>query len=579
MNVLAICINIKIFLCILLAFLSLTVNAENAVTPATLQAFDKIFSEVDSLQKPAVAVALLKKEKIIYQKSFGSANLEHKVPATVDTKFQVDTLAWEFIAYATLILEEQGKLRLTDEIGRYLPDLSESQGKITINHLLSSTDGLQGYTVLKSLGGWDPKGPNQDQEAMELVKRQKSLNFQPGTAFSPGGNTRLLVLAKIVEVVSGQKFDEFCRLNMFEPLAMSNTLFVYDRDLPVANTAVPYQSVSNGQYKTDYGNLAVAGPLNLYTSIKDLSAWRSALALRKATAKSSASKLDLPIRLDSGKIIKDISSISIYGQQHVGQERGIPKVYQLGSMGGYASSIFHFAEHDITVVVLSSGLVYNGSYGMRLASILLKEKFKEAETIDYSKVNSVVLRPDQLQAFEGNYWNAERAISAKTYVRNNILYYRRAEGTERVLIPLGASVFQMVIDGDDKYYMKFVEGQRGKNMQFSMGDSDPIVFEPHTPATYEKNELAQFAGIFHSEELNSSFTLGENNGVLTASNIRIGTVNLKPVKKDVFYGNKSFMAGIEFERDRDSQIVGFKVTVEEARNLKFKKIRASAGAP
>jgi CubicO group peptidase (beta-lactamase class C family) len=564
--------NFKYLITALLVFLSSTSKAGYDITPATMQAFDKIFNDVNSPNQPAVAVALLKNEKIIYQKSFGSVNLEYKVAATLDTKFQVDTLAWEFIAYATLMLEEQGKIRLNDDIRKYLPELPEYEGKITINHLLASTDGIYGYKVLKSLAGWDSKELGQHQSVVELIKRQKSLNFRPGTMFSAGGNTRLILLAKIVEVVSGQTFDEFCKINIFEPLGMSNTLFVYDSGMLLENTAVPYRNVGAGLYKTDYGS-GVAGPVNLYTSIRDLSAWRSTILSRAAGMKSPASKLGLPIRLDSGEIIKDMSSISIYGQQHAGKERGIPKIYQLGSFGGYASSIFRFPDQDITVMVLSSGLAYNGSYGMRLASILLSKNFTEAETIDYSKIKSVQLSPEQLQKFEGNYWSAERAIPAKTYVKNNILYYSRLEGTERALIPLSESVFQMKIDGDDKYYIKFVDGERGKNMHFSMEDSDPIIFEPHTSASYTKTELAKFAGTFHCEELSSSFTLSENNGILTANNIRVGTVNLKPVKSDVFYGNKSFMGGIRFTRDRDNEIVGFKVMVDEVRNLEFKKIR------
>lgn len=538
------------------------------------QAFDKIFSDVNSPDKPAVAVALLKKDKVIYQKSFGSTNLEYKAAATVDTKFQVDTLAWEFIAYATLLLEGQGKIRLDDDIRKYLPDLPAFDHKITINHLLSSTDGIYGYKVLKSLAGWDAKEAGQQQAVMQLVKRQKSLNFRPGTEFSPGGNTRLILLASIVEAVSGQSFDVFCKTHIFDPLGMTNTLFVYDEQTLLENVAVPYRDAGKGVYKRDYGNGSAAGPVNLYASIKDLATWRSHILSRTADVASPANKLDRAIKLDNGVVIKDISSISIYGQQHVGKERGISKIYQLGSFGGYASSIFRFPAQDITVIVLSSGLAYNGSYGMRLAATLLQNDFLEAETIDYSKVKSVALRPEQLQKFEGNYWNKERGIPAKAYVRNGVLHYSRLEGNERVLIPLEDTLFQMQIEGDDHYHIKFVGG----NMHFSMSGSDPIIFEPHKLAHYTKSELKQFTGVFYSEELNSSFVLEEYNGILTASNIRVGQIHLKPVKKDVFYGNKSLMAGVQFKRGKNNEVLGFQVVVDEVRNLEFKKIRTT-GSP
>jgi CubicO group peptidase (beta-lactamase class C family) len=560
-------ISLKFFFIGCLALLPWMAGANDEMT----QTFDEIFSELDSPNKPAVVVALLRKDKIIYQKSFGSTDLEYKKAATIDTKFQVDTLAWEFIAYATLMLEQKGKIRLDDDIRKYLPELPAFDGKITINHLLSSTDGIYGYKVLKSLAGWDSKESNQPQAALELIKRQKTLNFRPGTMFSAGGNTRLILLAKIVEVASGQTFDAFCKAQMFDPLGMSNTLFVYDRDALVENTAVPYRSVGNGLYKKDYGSADAAGPVNLYTSIKDLAVWRATLSSRAAGMQSLANKLDLPIRLDNGKIIKDISSISIYGQQHVGKERGIPKIYQLGSFGGYASSIFRFPAQDITVMVLSSGLAYNGSYGMRLASILLKDDFTEAETIDYGSIKSADLSLEQLQKFVGNYWSEERAIPAKTYVKNGVLHYSRLEGNERVLIPLGDAVFQMKIDGDDEYHIKFVDGKR---MEFSMAGSDPVVFEPHAPVLYSESELRQFAGTFHNEELNASFVIRENKGMLVATSLRSGDINLKPVKADVFYGNKSFMGGVQFKRGAKNQVLGFQVVVDEVRKLEFKRIRA-----
>lgn len=556
-----------------LASLPFMTNASN-IQPISTIAAEEIFSEVNSPDKPAVAVVVLHKNKVIYEKAFGSANLEYKIPATVDTKFQVDTLAWEFIASAILMLEDQEKIKLTDDIRKYLPEVPDFGEKITINHLLSSTDGLHGYKVLKSLAGWQAGEPEQHKTILQLITRQKKLNFKPGEAFSPGGDTRLILLAKIVEVVSGQPFDEYCKKNIFTPLGMSNTLFVYDDAQPLENTAVPYRNNGKGSYKNDFGNGKAAGPTNLYTSIRDLAIWRAKIETPVLTKKSLAAKLNSPIRLDRGGIIKDISSISIYGQQHAGKERGISKIYQIGSFGGYASSIFRFPDQDITAIVLSSGLAYNGSFGMRLAGTILENYFTEPATIDYSKVAGVKLSTQQLQKYEGNYWSPTRALAAKIHVKNDILYYARTRGgDDRVLIPLGDSVFQLQIEGDDKYIVKFVKKEDGNDMHFMMGDSDPVVFESYNEASYTGNELARFTGTFYSDELNSSFELKVSEGILTASNVRAGSINLKPIKTDIFSGNKSFMGGVKFNRGDNNDIHGFQVVVDEVRNLEFRRIQ------
>ena len=555
----------------LLVLLPFSASADDA-EPILIDKFDQIVSELNTPNKPAFAIAIFKKDKLIYEKSFGSANLEYKIPATVNTKFQIDALAWEFIAYSVLKLEEQGKIKLNDDISMYVPGLPDFGKKITVNHLLSSTDGLHGYKVLKSLSGWEPAGGEQHNAILELVKGQKKLNFEPGDVFSPGGDTRLIVLAKIVEVVSGKSFDEYCKNNIFAPLGMTNTAFLYG-DAPLENTAVPYRDEGKGAYKIDYGSGNVPGPVNLYSSIRDLALWRSAMLSDALGGNALASKLNAPIKLDGGEIIKDIASISTYGQQHAGKERGIAKIYQIGSFGGYASSIFRFPDREITAVVLSSGLAYNGMYGMQIASTILKDHFLEPETIDYSKIESVKLSRAQSQKYEGVYWSSERALAARVHVKNDVLYYTRTEADGRILIPLSDSTFQMKIDGDDHYFIKFVDKKGKMDMHFSMGESDPVVFEPYKAVSYAENELAQFTGTFYSKALNSSFVFVVDNGQLTAKNVRVGSVTFKPIKMDVFSGNKSFMGGIQFNRNGRNKIIGFQVVVDEVRNLEFKKIR------
>lgn len=543
-----------------------TQAAANAIDPDSAQAIEKILGEVDSPNKPALAIVALKGGKPVYEKAFGSASLENKLPATVDTRFLVDKLAWEFIAYAALALEQQGKIGLDQDVRQYLPELPDFGEKITVRHLLSSTDGLHGYKVLKALAGWEQRDPAQANTIPQFIRNQKALNFKPGTEFSPGGDTRFVVLAKLVEAVTGQAFDAYFKNQIFAPLGMANTVFVHDSALPPENTAVPYRSAEGGSYQRDYGSNA-AGPANLYTSVRDLAIWRSHLA-----SQALAEKLDTPIRLDGGAVVKDISSVTIYGQQHVGQERGIPKVYQFGNSGGYASSIFRFPKHDLTVITLSSGLAYNGGYGMRLATVLLKDQFPEPANIDYSKIGAVKLSPVQLQKYVGEYWNAVRAFSGKVFLKDGALYFSRSEGAEgREMIPLGDSAFQVKVEGDDKFMIRFV----GRSLHYSMSASDPMIYEPYTPQPYSKDQLAQFKGTYYSEELNSAFVLDEGAGVLTASNIRVGTVSFKATNPDMFAGDKRFMAGIRFIRGKNKEVTGFRVVVDEVRNLTFRKIRAS----
>ncbi|UOD29095.1 beta-lactamase family protein [Massilia violaceinigra] len=556
-----------------LACSPLTVNASDHAANAGMQAIARVLGEYGGPDKPALAIALLQDGKVIYENAFGNANLEYKVAATVDTKFQVDSLAWEFIAAAILMLEDRGQLALDDDIRKYLPQLPDLGKKISINHLLSSTDGLYGVRVMKSLAGWESKEPERYETILPLLTGQKTPNFHPGAAFSPGGDTRLILLMKIVERVSGQSFEAYCKDYLFSPLKMANTLFLNENSEPVNNVAVPYLADAKGLYKPTHAGGKAAGPIDLYSTIRDLSIWRSAMSSTAPGKTSLAARLNLPVRLDSGAVVRDISGISTYGQLHAGSERGIPKFYRTGNSGGYASSLFHFPDQNVTAIALSSGLAYNGNYAMRIASIVLKNHFTEAETIDYTKIAGVKVAPELLRQYTGNYWNGLRAIAAQVHVKDGVLHYTRTQGADgRAAIPLSESLFQLKIDGDDRYTIKFVDKKDGRDMHFIMGDSDPLVFESYTPASYSESALAQFAGTYYCKELNSSFVLETRGGLLTARNIRVGTVVFKPITADLFSGNKDFMGSIKFNRSKSNDVIGFRILVDEVRGLEFRKI-------
>lgn len=561
-----------------LAWFALAANASNVLDPATTQAVERILSNFDSPDKPALAVTVIRGGKPILERALGSVDLESKTPATVDTKFQVDSLAWEFIAYAVFMMEEQGKITLDDSIGKYLPELPAFARQVTIKHLLSSTDGLYGYKTLQSLAGWGTGAATQYKDVVRLLQSQKQANFKPGAAFSPGGDTRLLLLARIVEVTSGQLFDAFCKSQIFAPLGMSNTMFVYGTGRPLHNTAVPYRLDGSGLLQRDAGPANVAGPVNLYSSIRDFSIWRAWIASPPPGKQSLVNKLGMPIRLDNGTLIKDVSSITTFGQQHAGQERGLPKVYRIASFGGYASSVFHFPGNDLAVVVLSSGLSYSGYVGMQIANILLSDRFPEPPNIDYTKIKAVDVPLQRLQQLEGSYWDPTRAGAASVALKDKVLHYTRPRETEgRVLIPLGDARFQLQIDGDDSFMVRFVDNNKSGSVHYTMSGSDPIVLERYTPVAYTQAELGQFAGIFYNKELNASFILDAGSGTLVADNRRGAMVSFRSIGRDKFSGDQRFMGAITFERGKKGEIAGLRVMVDEVRNLVFQKIGDGGG--
>ncbi|WP_349742920.1 serine hydrolase domain-containing protein [Roseateles cavernae] len=539
--------------------------ASAQLDPAAQAAVDRVLADFKDPNRPALAIAVISKGSLIYQQAFGQASLEYKVPATVDTRFHVDKLAWEVIAFAILKLEQEGKVSLSDDVRTYLPALPDFGKPISINHLLSSTDGLHSYRILHALTGAKPTEAGQKAGLPDYIKRQRQANFTPGQAYSSIADTRFLVLQKLVEVVTGQSFDAYCKEQLFEPLGMSNTLFA--SAAPLSNLATPYSGDPKTGYSPSHGERGAAAYASLYSSIRDMATWK-----RHVLSHGLAKKLHGALRLDDGTPIRSASGATIYGQQHEGKERGIPKQFQTGSHGGYASTSIRFPEQDFSVIVLSSGLAYNGAYGMRLAFLFLEKHFTEAETIDFTKIEAAKLSAAQLQNIQGSYWSPLAAQATKIHLKDNVLHYSRP-GAEWEILPLSAALLQLKIPSDDKFLLQLTEGRDGRQMKLSVTGSDPVVFNAYQPASYTKAELAQFTGTFFNRDLNTMIELVETDGVLTARNLHIGTVNFAPVHGDIFTGDKNFLSGLKFIRTGHA-VSSFQILVDGARNLEFTKLRS-----
>ena len=192
---------------------------------------DSIFSSWDNDSTPGGAVGVMKDGKLIFAKGYGLADLEHDIPITPATVFYFASSGKQFAAFAILLLEEQGKLRLDDEIQRYLPDFPRFEQPITIRHLLHHTSGIRGYSALWDLQGRSYLERISATATYQLIKNQSALNFVPGEQ-SVYSNSGYFLMSEIVTKASGQSLKEFADEHIFQPLGMASTLFLDDnRDL------------------------------------------------------------------------------------------------------------------------------------------------------------------------------------------------------------------------------------------------------------------------------------------------------------------------------------------------------------
>ncbi len=265
-----------LFLLLILAAGASSLNASATWGKKTLEA------QIDSLllaekkispDGPGCAVAVILDRKIIFKKGYGLADLEKKTPITPATAFNIGSITKQFTAACILILAQDGKLSLDDEIHQYLPELLDFGQPVTIRHLIHHTSGIWSDEVLLGLSGRKLFDPINTRDELKIISRCHTLNFTPGSEYLYC-NAEYVLLGEIVARVSGESLATFAQERIFKPLGMSGTFFNDGQETAIVNEALSYTRLSDNAWTPtgERSNTSV-GDNNLYTTVDDLARW------------------------------------------------------------------------------------------------------------------------------------------------------------------------------------------------------------------------------------------------------------------------------------------------------------------
>ena len=532
------------------------------------EAFDEIFVDWKASDQPGVAAGIISNGEIVYLKGFGDTDVQHPKNITPQTKFQIGDLAKQFTVLAVLLLEKKGAISFDDDVRSYISELPKYKSPLKIRHLLNHTSGLNNLNIIKELSGYRPNDVFTQEDALKLVCAQKQLSHVPGTAFSfVDSDTEIILLAEIVAKASEKTLTDFTSEKIFKTLQMNNTTFNNDRTL-LNNIATSYEIGEQVRYNP-VNNLTL-GVTNLYTSAEDLAIWYRSYTSH-SDLKSLIIKLDNYVTLENGTENNTTWGKMTYGRYFEHSERGLPKMWQYGLIGGYASNVFRFYSEDLTTFVIGNNNRYNGSFAMQMANKYLENKFTEPPTIDYSKIKVIKESDENLKKLEAFYWNSKNGLSRKIYFKDDTLRYKRLENNrETLLLPLGNNKFQFYINGDTEVVMAV--NKEKKSLSILIGESDEILYSEYKPKKYTANELEYFTGMFYNAEIDVTYTLVNEKDVLVFKNRRNGTTQFYPLKTDIFRSNSIMLSSIKFVRDDKNIIVGFALTTDGIKDLYFFKM-------
>ena len=260
--------NILFFLIVLFNY---KLNAQT-ISKEKIEQIDSLFKEWDKANSPGCVIGIIKDGKFIYQRGYGIANLDHGIQISPNTTFDIASMSKQFTATAIILLQQQGKLSLDDSVRKYIPELPSYDKIITIRQMLNHTSGLRDYENLLKLSGKEEEQVVTSQEALNIITKQKKLNFNSGEDWDYS-NTGFFLSSLIIERVSGLSMKAFCEQNIFGPLGMKNTFFLDNRSDIVPFRATGYSPNETGGFQINMSNWEQTGDGAIQTNCNDLLLW------------------------------------------------------------------------------------------------------------------------------------------------------------------------------------------------------------------------------------------------------------------------------------------------------------------
>lgn len=438
---------------LLRALLALIVVAaspiQGAVREVAARDIDAIFAPWDKAGSPGAALAVFHDGKIIYERGYGRANLEHDIPITPETVFYVGSVSKQFAATAVSLLARQGKLGLDDHVRKYVPELPAYADAITIRQLIHHTSGLRDYLELRGMAGEATDGVFGDADILALIAKQKSLNFPPGSE-NLYSNSGYFLLSVIVKRVSGKTLRQFAAENIFEPLGMKSAQFRDDHARLIPKRADGYAPATSNGFRLFNPNFDVVGAGGVFMSVRDFLAWDENFYQPKVGDHAWITQLQTPGKLNDGAPLTYAFGLMVRSF------RGLRVVEHTGAYGGFRAYVVRFPEPHLSVVCFTNlATMVPSQLSIRVASLYLADAFSSTPTpavlipgggvagTDSTRPATTNLTAPEVEGLIGSYYSEELGAAFHIAKEGNGLNLRRGSNPSQRLSMIGKDAFRV----------------------------------------------------------------------------------------------------------------------------------------
>ncbi len=558
----------KLLILVLSCFTQASTPLTDKNSTELTEKIDALFAQYDKPNSPGCALGVIRDGRLIYARGYGLANLEHSIPISSRTVFDIGSTSKQFAAASILLLAQHGKLSLDDEIRKFIPEIPSYDQKITIRHLLHHTSGLRDYLTLMSLVGTDFSGVTTDDDALKLLARQKEINFTPG-AEHLYSNSGYFLLSVIVRRANGKSLREFAHENIFTRLGMKHTHFHDDHTMIVPLRATGYARKENGEFGVEMSNFEQTGDGAVMTTIEDLLLWDQNFYQAKVGGRQLIDLLLTQGKLNGGEKLQYASGL------YVGEHRGLKMVSHGGAWAGYRAELIRFPEERFSVACLCNVDSSNPSgLARQVADLYLSDRLKPdnqpAASASIAPPISAKLSPQELTQKTGTFHEkATGALWKVTAVNGNLVV--DASAITFSAIPISKTQFRAVNAPAD-INITFDKAEAGKPliMSVQIETDKAMVFEAILPPVLTPAQLAEYVGDYYSEELLALYRVVLEGGKLflrlTNRDTELSKKPLEPSLRDAF-GVGGLI--LNFARDGQDKISYFTVNAGRVKNIRF----------
>ncbi|QOC22396.1 serine hydrolase [Wenzhouxiangella sp. AB-CW3] len=520
---------------------------------------------------PGVVIGLVRDGELVEIKVAGMADLRFGVPMEVGTPVNIGSTAKQFTGMAMALLHDRGQLSLDDDVRNHIPELPEFEHAVRLRHLLGHTSGYREFINAEALAGVRiEKSDWMDRDAViATVRRQPELQNKPGEEWNYN-NTGYGLLAEVITRVTGTPYQDWVRDEVFHPLGMYDTRFRLHADEIVTGAATGYTQADGGYREArDIGGALGAG--GVYTTVADMARWMKHLGRFELGGDAVRNLMTTPLQLNSG-------DSSGYGLGlSIDEFRGLHRWEHGGGDIGHISVFDFFPELDAGYMIFANGPGIDADFIHGVAETWLGEDLVardsgDKEIAEPDSVTEAAEFTDELfDRYAGRYELESIPGFVMHFFREGEKYMIQATGQPAFeLEPAGVNVFTQ--DAVGARFVFDVEADGSVHALTLHQNGEHMAVRVKDETGHGAEELSAYAGRYLSLELETFYTIAlTDSDQLELRHRRFNPVSLHHASDDRFNGSFP-VASVEFVRDDDGRITGFKAGNVRARDILFERV-------